>query len=106
MNAKSEAHSKRAVHLLAKVGVAEVVASRYGVKTGGGRSGGKGGERPSSWDDRFEGIDLIRTTGGETLKLQSSPMQSTPKLGWVIVLTGGSEQEGYSWTLYGIAPLH
>lgn len=97
MNASSSSHSAKALHMTAKVCVSEVVSSRYG---------SKGGERPQSWDERREGVDVIRALGGETIKLQSSPMQSTPKPGWIIVLTGGSEHEGYTWTLYGLSRSH
>lgn len=107
MNARSEAHADKAFHLLAKVCVAEVVMSRYAAIKGPSSCGVQGGgARPSSWDQRREGIDIIRGVGGETIKLKSSAMQSTPKSGWIIVLTGGTEHDGYSWTLYGISPNH
>ncbi len=107
MNFQSESPGQRAPLSEGKVCVAEVVLSRYA--TVGGRScarssfGKAGGERPQSWDARKAGIDVVRSLAGETIKLASSPMQSTPKPGWVIVLTGGTEHEGYTWTLYGIS---
>lgn len=103
MNAHSHSRGERALHMSAKVCVAEVVSNRYGIS--GDRSAGVG-VRPESWDKRKAGIDVVRTDGGATIKLYSSPMQSTPKPGWVIVLTGGSEHEGYSWTLYGMSRNH
>ena len=106
MNAHSQSHGEKALAMKAKVCVEDVVASRYGLSVKPASSGGKRSERPQSWDDRKEGIDVVRAFGGDTIKLKSSAMQSTPKPGWVIVLTGGSEQEGYSWTLYGISRSH
>ncbi len=98
MNSAHQNDGQRALHLHAKVCVAGVVSSRYG--------GTKGGDRPLLWDERCEGNDVVRIEGGETLTLKSSAMQSTPKPGWILVLTGGSEREGYTWTLYGITPRH
>jgi hypothetical protein len=98
MNSAHQNDGHRALHLHAKVSVAEVVSSRYG--------GERGAERPLLWDDRRPGKDVVRIDGGEILTLQSSAMQSTPKPGWVLVLTGGSLHEGYTWTLYGITPRH
>lgn len=76
-----------------RVTVKKVLSSRY-----------SNSSRPQSWDDRKEGIDCIRTTSGEEIKLYSNGQQSTPKEGWVILLTDGSEDKGFSWTLYGIPP--
>jgi len=59
-------------------------------------------ERPSSWDRRVDGIDVVRTTEGQVLPLQSDGQQSPPKDGWIILITAGDEQSGYIWTLYGI----
>jgi hypothetical protein len=74
-----------------QVSVAEVIRSRYPYE-----------DRPLSWDERIEGIDVIRTSDDEVIRLFSDGMQSPPKKGWVVVLTGGSDESGYSWTLYGI----
>ena len=98
MNSTHQNEGQRALHLNAKVVVEEVVSSRYG--------GGDGGVRPLLWDERRAGNDMVRIGGGEIITLQSSAMQSTPKPGWVLVLTGGSQGEGYAWTLYGITPRH
>jgi hypothetical protein len=106
MNARSEAHTDKSLRISAKVTVAEVVLSRYASTIQASSRGVQGGSRPSSWDQRQEGLDVIRAVGGETIKLKSSAMQSTPKPGWIIVLTGGTEHDGYSWTLYGITPSH
>lgn len=97
MSASSGSHSEKALHATAKVSVEEVLSSRYGL----GHA-----DRPQSWDQRREGIDVIGALGGASIRLRSSPMQSTPKPGWIIVLTGGSECEGYTWTLYGITRNH
>lgn len=59
-------------------------------------------ERPASWDRRVDGIDVVRTADGQTIKLQSDGQQSPPKEGWIILLTGGNGDDGYIWTLYGI----
>jgi hypothetical protein len=62
--------------------------------------------RPLSWDERRAGVDVICTSSGEELKLVSSGMQSTPKPGWVLLLTSGSAEDGFSWTLYGLPASH
>ena len=62
------------------------------------------GERPLSWDERAAGIDIVRTTEGRCIKLFSDGGQSPPKKGWVIMITGGSAEQGYHWTLYGLPP--
>jgi len=98
MNSTHQDEGQRAFHLHAKVCVGEVVSSRYGAANGT--------TRPLLWDERREGTDVVRVEGGATITLKSSAMQSTPKPGWILVLTGGSEQEGYTWTLYGITPRH
>lgn len=86
------------IHVHAKVCVIGVVSSRYGRFSGG--------KRPLRWDDRVEGREVVKVDDGHEVTLISSAMQSTPKPGWILVLTGGSEREGYTWTLYGIAPRH
>ena len=96
MNAQHQNEGQRALHIHAKVCVVSLVSSRYGGV----------GERPLQWDERQAGKDVVSIEGGETITLQSSPMQSTPKPGWILVLTGGSHHEGYTWTLYGITPRH
>jgi len=58
--------------------------------------------RPDSWDRRVSGIDVVTVDGGETTKLQSTPMQSPPQVGWILMLTGGSAADGFHWTLYGM----
>jgi hypothetical protein len=98
MNTLHEGHGQGGLPLHAKVRVVEVVSSRYGSQDGG--------ERPLLWDERREGVDVVTIGGGETITLKSSAMQSTPKLGWILVLTGGSHNTGYTWTLYGITPQH
>jgi hypothetical protein len=95
--------ASRTLNLHAKVQVAEVLCSRYD----GGHLTVEGvSYRPPGWDERREGLDTVRTTGGEVLRLVSSGSQSVPKPGWVIVVTGGSFESGYTWTLYGIPPAH
>ena len=101
MNAKTIGSSERNMHFSPKVTVVDVISTRYRSETES-----KGGDRPISWDERVEGIDTIRAAGGEVLRLKSSAMQSPPKPGWVLVVTGGCDVEGYTWTLYGITPQH
>ena len=76
-----------------RVRVGRVVKSRYSA-----------GFRPLSWDDRKAGVDIIETVEGEVFRLSSSGQQSCPQPGWEIVLTGGDGEQGYGWTLYGLAP--
>jgi hypothetical protein len=87
-----------------RLSVIELVASRYDAIEGGMRQ--LGSERPLFWDDRKEGLDIVRSASGEEVRLHSTYMQSPPKPGWVIVLTGGDRESGFTWTLYGITPQH
>jgi len=84
----------------ARIQVTEVLSSRYDSVTP--REQG----RPPEWDRRLAGVDLVRASGGQTVKLRSSAMQSPPKPGWVLMLTGGNEADGYAWTLYGLPRAH
>lgn len=59
--------------------------------------------RPADWDDRVLGQEQVLTTEGQRLILRSSGAQSTPKPGWVLLLTSGDAEEGFEWTLYGIS---
>ena len=77
--------------------VSELVSSRYGAALGSVVKG-----RPSSWDTRKSGIDVVRTESGETVKLLSDGQQSPPEKGWKIVLTEGDSSSGFRWTLYGL----
>ncbi len=104
-NAGGSGRDGRELSLHAKVQVAEVLASRYDHPSGPSHDT-RTGYRPSGWQDRREGLDTVRTISGEILRLFSTGAQSVPKPGWVIVITGGSFQEGYSWTLYGIPAGH
>ncbi len=60
--------------------------------------------RPASWDDRREGVDVVKTEDNRYIKLSSDGGQSPPNPGWIIMLTGGDFQTGYTWTLYGLEP--
>jgi hypothetical protein len=84
-----------------RVNVEKVVSSRY-CQRGAEQSGMGWPERPDSWDQRLGGLDVIIVDGGETLRLASTPMQSPPKPGWVLMLTGGDAGQGFTWTLYGM----
>lgn len=74
-----------------KIVVEALLSSRYNAAV-----------RPTSWDDRIPGMDVIRTTSGEILKLQSSGGQSPPQAGYRLILADGEPTDGYRWTLYGI----
>lgn len=74
-----------------RVRVKEVVSSRY-----------PGHERPEKWDGRTSGVDVIQTTEGQKLRLESGGQQSPPQENWEILVTGGDNQQGFTWTLYGI----
>ena len=78
-----------------RIEVLGVVSSRYGA--------GQGTDRPQSWDERQSGVDVVQITGGGTVRLVSSPMQSVPKPGWILMLTSGDATYGFQWTLYGMS---
>ena len=74
-----------------KVKVGEIVSSRYSDNV-----------RPFSWDQRKDGVDVVRTEDGQVLKLWCDGGQSPPKRGWTLMLRGGDIDQGYQWTLYGM----
>lgn len=89
-----------------RVRVKEILSSRY-----------EPGQRPLRWNERRPGIEIVKTEQGETLELFSNGGQSTPNVGWEILLTGAAaalpedgekeksqnnEIKGIAWTLYGI----
>lgn len=80
-----------------RVCVSEIISSRY-----------QAGERPISWDERLDGIEQIKTDSGEVLKLYSNGGQSSPSVGWELLLIDqvqfAEEKNAFSWTLYGIKP--
>jgi hypothetical protein len=104
-NASSTNGGAGSLNLHAKAQVAEVLSSRYDSALQSPEEK-RVGYRPAAWDERREGLDVVRTTSGEALRLFSNGAQSVPKPGWVIVVTGGSFESGYTWTLYGIPPAH
>lgn len=75
-----------------RICVEKIVSSRYSNK-----------ERPLSWDERTPGVDIVETSDGEVIKLKSDGGQSPPKQGWIVLLTAGTSESGYNWTLYGLA---
>jgi hypothetical protein len=81
-----------------RVQVERLVSSRY--------SDGLASSRPQDWDGREAGVDVVEILGGSHIRLLSSPMQSPPKPGWILMLTGGNEGQGFLWTLYGISRQH
>ncbi len=77
-------------NLPVKVTVSSIVEGRYS------------GPRPASWDQRIAGHDLVTLADGSVIKLQSEGGQSVPQPGWVLMITSGDANTGYSWTLYGL----
>jgi hypothetical protein len=75
-----------------KITVKKIVSQRYPV----------GILRPSSWDDRIEGVDTIESTDGEKINLQSTGQQSVPQPGWVILVDESGQTSAKSWTLFGL----
>lgn len=84
----------------ARIEVTELLSSRYDSTESHKRT------RPMEWGERLAGVDIVRVSGGHTVRLKSSPMQSPPKPGWVLMLTDGNDSEGYAWTLYGLSRTH
>jgi hypothetical protein len=74
-----------------KVTVSQLVESRY-----------KDNRRPLSWDNRVAGVDVVKLEDGTTVRLYSDGGQSPPQPSWSIMISGGDEQQGYHWTLYGL----
>ena len=74
-----------------RVTIQSLISSRYAE-----------GERPGSWDNRVEGMDVVRSTDGEELKLWSDGGQTPPKAGWVLMLIDVADAGAYRWTLYGL----
>lgn len=60
------------------------------------------GKRPPSWDNRKQGLDVVKTVDGQLVQLLSNGGQTPPQKNWKLVLTGGDVSNGYTWTLYGI----
>lgn len=58
--------------------------------------------RPSDWERRVQGLDVVIVEGGERLNLQSSGEQSPPQVGWEILLTEAAGNNSFKWTLYGL----
>jgi hypothetical protein len=82
---------QESVELPKSVQVESIISSRYA-----------GHQRPLSWDDRREGIDVVRTGDQRTLRLLSDGGQSPPQPGWTIIISEGNESSGYRWTLYSM----
>ncbi len=77
-----------------RVVVSKAISSRY-----------RDGERPVFWEKRQSGPEEIETTSGEKLQLLCSGGQSSPQVGWEILLTSEAEaphQGAVNWTLFGI----
>ncbi len=78
------------MNLPKKISVSKVISARYK------------SDRPADWDERIAGLDVIGTQDGETITLVSSGQQSSPKVGWSLMLTGEKPGVGFEWTLYGL----
>lgn len=61
------------------------------------------GQKPVSWDERLDGLDVCIDSDGNEIKLYSSGDQCTPAPGWEILLTELDSENRYHWTLYGIS---
>jgi len=59
------------------------------------------GVKPLSWDQRAPGVDIVETREGRVVELSSKGGQSTPGIGWELMLQSASPT-GVEWTLYGI----
>lgn len=55
-----------------------------------------------NWDDRIEGVDVVESDTGETVRLWSEGSQSPPQSGWTIVLRETSTPDKLRWTLFSI----
>jgi hypothetical protein len=72
-----------------RVVISEIISSRY-----------PNNLRPENWKLRKEGIDLVKTTDGQTLEVFSNAGQSPPQVGWHILLK--NDKNKAVWTLYGM----
>jgi len=85
--------------------VSDLINSRYNPEGGDFQNDSReSNKRPSSWDLRKAGVDIVRTQDGQILKLFSDGGQSPPQRGSVLVIMGGDSEQGYTWTLYGLPP--
>ena len=62
-------------------------------------------ERPDQWENRAEGVDTVIASDGQRVRLLSDGGQSPPQTGWTIILTEGTPNLGYRWTLYSYPKL-
>jgi len=88
-----------------KISIKEVVSSRY-----------PEGERPTSWEERRAGLEVVKSEEGEIFNLYSNGGQSSPHPGWELLLvervehapnssdSGKSSVPAYTWTLYALKP--
>lgn len=74
-----------------RIKVSQVKCGRYKV-----------GTKPLSWDLRKAGVDTVVSTDGQEYKLDCQGDQSTPDIGWELLVNGKTEA-GYTWTLFGVA---
>lgn len=90
-----------------KVVVTNVESHRYDNKVAPGT-------KPSNWDNRVSGEDVVsvsceainpnsaqKENSNMKIKLSSKGDQCIPAPGWSLMLTEGSSENGYEWTLYG-----
>lgn len=63
------------------------------------------GQKPISWDERREGVEVVKTNTGEQIRLASSGGQSSPAKGWELLLTAvDPSSNAAKWTLYSLGP--
>ncbi len=74
-----------------RIKISDVKCGRYKV-----------GTKPPSWDLRKAGTDVVVSTEGEEYILDCQGDQSTPDLGWELLINAKTEI-GYAWTLFGVA---
>lgn len=69
------------------------------------------GSRPVLWEERHSGVESVRTTEGDEVKIYSNGGQSSPAPGWELLLlktrinpaaSDGSDAGAVLWTLYGL----
>ena len=75
----------------ARVCVSDIISSRY-----------IDNQKPLSWDERRDGLDVVRTMDGQVLRLLSDGGQAPPREGWELMLTEDGGNDSYRWTLYGM----
>jgi len=62
--------------------------------------------RPAAWEEREPGLEVVVDSEGHKYELRSTGQQSTPHVGWQLVLHSTEASSlpngGWDWTLYGV----